>query len=258
MLEIKRVFKRKGITMGKLLKETRNKYNIKESQLAFANRLDPMASGEVIILVGKDSCKRLNEFTKKDKKYKFKFFTNFYTDSLDTLGNPAIANNLKIINPKELNDCIKYFNSYKYKQKYPNYSSICVKNNEGLRQPLWWWTKNNRLSEINIPKKNVEIKSLKLNNVEFIESKELINQIINELELLEDDENGFRKSEIIENWKKQKDKLKTALEIQVFEMEAVVSSGTYIRQLVYDMSIYLKCSFTTLSIYRPENGILDS
>ena len=48
----------------------------------------------------------------------------------------------------------------------------------------------------------------------------LINQIINELELLEDDENGFRKSEIIENWKKQKDKLKTALEIQVFEMEA--------------------------------------
>ena len=41
-------------------------------------------------------------------------------------------------------------------------------------------------------------------------------------------------------------------------MEAVVSSGTYIRQLVYDMSIYLKCSFTTLSIYRPENGILDS
>ena len=73
MLEIKRVFKRKGITMGKLLKETRNKYNIKESKLAFANRLDPMASGEVIILVGKDSCKRLNEFTKKDKKYKFKF-----------------------------------------------------------------------------------------------------------------------------------------------------------------------------------------
>ena len=41
-------------------------------------------------------------------------------------------------------------------------------------------------------------------------------------------------------------------------MDAVVSSGTYIRQLVFDMSIYLKCNLATLSIFRPVNGILDT
>ena len=258
MFEIKKVFKRKGITMGKLLKETKKHFDIKKYKIAFANRLDPMASGEVIILIGKDSCKRLNEFTKKDKKYNFKFFTNFYTDSLDILGNPKLAKEIRNIDLKVFNDCIKHFDSLKYEQNYPNYSSICVKNNDGLRNPLWWWAKNNRLNEITIPKKNVEIKSLNLNNIELIDSTDLINNIIDELNLLEDDDNGFRKDEIIKNWEKIKDEIKQPIQIQVFDMDAVVSSGTYIRQLVFDMSTYLKCNLATLSIFRPINGILDT
>ena len=95
-------------------------------------------------------------------------------------------------------------------------------------------------------------------NIELIDSTDLINNIIEELNLLEDDDNGFRKDEIIKNWEKIKDEIKQPLQIQVFDMDAVVSSGTYIRQLVFDMSTYLKCNLATLSIFRPVNGILDT
>ena len=41
----------------------------------------------------------------------------------------------------------------KQKQKYPIYSSMVVKK----KKPLWLWAKENRLNEINIPSKEIEI-----------------------------------------------------------------------------------------------------
>ena len=249
------VFKRKGITMGKLLKETKEKFNISD-KITFAGRLDPMAEGEVLILIGKNSCKNLGISIKYDKKYIFSFFTNCSSDSLDILGIPNISFKNKYINESDKDSFIKYFNKKNYNQNYPNYSSICVKNNDNLRKPLWWWTKNCRLSEIIIPSKNVSIKSLSFIRSYDIESKQLIDIIIKDLKCLEDDDNGFRKDEIIRCWEKLYNDSNLPKNFQVFDMTATVTSGTYIRQLIKDIGSYIGCDLLTLSIYRPFNGII--
>ena len=154
--------------MGKLLEEAQKKYNInpKKEKIAFAGRLDPLAHGEVLLLIGKNACKKLDDFTNRDKKYIFKMISNFNTDSLDILGIPKLSVNTGKLNNLILETNIKNLNDKSYQQIYPNYSSICVKNGEGLRQPLWWWTKNNRLDEIKIPSKTVSIKKLELRRIQ--------------------------------------------------------------------------------------------
>ena len=71
----------------------------------------------------------------------------------------------------------KKFDGISYQQTYPNYSSIFVKNSKGLRHPMWWWTKNNRLDEINIPSKTVSVKNLKLIESEYVNTLNIIDNI---------------------------------------------------------------------------------
>lgn len=251
-----RVYKRKGITMGKLLKEIKKEKNLKDEKIAFTGRLDPLAHGEIILLIGKKSCKKLDNFIKKDKKYIFRMVSNLNTDSLDILGKANLSKNIKNIDFNKLEKIIKNMNGLSYKQLYPNYSSICVKNAEGLRQPLWWWTKNDRLDEINIPSKNVLIKNINILKKELIKPQYIIEEILKDICLLEDDNNGFRKKEIIESWNLIKENKNLPDYLQVYDLEADVSSGTYIRQLVQDISNKIGVELLTLSIFRPEFGNL--
>jgi len=55
--------------------------------LSYAGRLDPMASGKLLVLIGEE-CKRQKEYTKLDKEYVVEVLLGVRTDTGDVLGHP--------------------------------------------------------------------------------------------------------------------------------------------------------------------------
>ncbi len=189
---------------------------------AFAGRLDPMARGQMIILKGIE-CKQMDAFCKQDKVYEFEILFGFQTDTYDILG---IVESYQFTFPKPKINLISF--SGKQIQPYPPYSSIIVN-----KKPLWMWAKEEKLSEINIPSKNIEIYSLEyLGESTFKHSEELLGKIlakINKLPL--EKQADFRVPQIINRWKEV---LGNQFDKPYFQkFRAHVSSGTYIRSLVH-------------------------
>jgi len=62
------------------------------TRLTYAGRLDPMASGTLLILIG-DECTRQTEYHALDKHYEFSVLFGLTSDSLDILGrlSPSAA-----------------------------------------------------------------------------------------------------------------------------------------------------------------------
>jgi len=208
------IYKPIGKTPLEVIEEYKKKNNINE-KMSFAGRLDPMAHGEMILLKGEE-CKLQNLYCGKDKIYEFKILYGYKTDTLDILGLVE-KNNLE--KELKLNNLIG-----KFEILYPKYSSIYVK-----RKPLWWWAKNNKLDEIEIPKKNIEIYELCKKNEETISNLELLKYITEKLsKLSKSNREKFRFSKIMKKWNID---LKTKKKHRIETYRTKVSSGTYIRSL---------------------------
>ena len=140
----------------------------------YAGRLDPMASGLMVLLQDNEVIDK-NKYLSLDKQYDLKILFGLSTDSYDTLG---------IITNQDLNsnilesDIKKVIKDYKksYSQTYPPYSSKTVKS-----KPLWWWAKNNKLNQIEIPTKNVVIKQIDITNIYKIKIPTLVKDILNNI-----------------------------------------------------------------------------
>lgn len=245
-----------GWTLNYLVKEIKNTYKKYEnSKISYSGRLDPMAEGLVILLVDEE-CKHQDKFIKKSKIYKSELLIGITTDTYDILGMPSI-NDKTIIND---NICIDYISniiysfSGSYKQKYQHFSSICVKSKiTGIRKPLWKWSKENKINEIDIPSKTVHIKNILIKKIKTITSTDLLNSILYKLSLLtdNDNDNNFRQIEIKNEWNKllNQDKYINK-KWYVIELESNVSGGTYIRTLSNDICDKLNCKGIALSINR--------
>ncbi len=210
-------------------KEENPKY--KNLKFAYAGRLDPMAEGKLLILVG-DTCKEREKYLNLDKEYEFEILLGFKSDTKDILGL-AKKNDWyttwikKNWFQKELKKYIGKINL-----EYPVFSSRTVKN-----KPLFLWALEGRLNEIEIPRKESEIYDLKLISKKRISSafleKEILRKISLPKEVKEESKDlgeNFRRDKIIPHWKKlfEKEKEKDFL---LLKIKANVSSGTYMRTL---------------------------
>ena len=203
----------------------------KNTKFAYAGRLDPMAEGKLLVLVG-DSCKEREKYLNLDKEYEFEILLGFKSDTKDILGL-AEKNDWhttwirKSWFQKELK---KYIG--KIELEYPVFSSRTVQN-----KPLFLWALEGRLNEIEIPKKKSEIYDLKLISKKRISGKYLESEILRKISLPEEVKEeskslgeNFRRGEIIPRWKKlfENNREKDFL---LLKIRATVSSGTYMRTL---------------------------
>ena len=137
--------------IGKTPLQTIEEYKIKHPELtgiklAYAGRLDPMAEGLLLVLVG-DECKKRKEYEKLPKTYEFEVLFGISTDTFDVMGK--IVKISKIIPQEDLlhgsgeyqkskiNELIKKYQG-KMLQEYPPYSSPRVNG-----KPLFWWAREN-------------------------------------------------------------------------------------------------------------------
>ncbi len=205
----------------------------KNLPMTYAGRLDPMAEGELLVLVGEE-CKNKEKYLSLDKEYEFESVFGFKTDSFDLLG---ISKTLSFDKRKVLEnfeDEIKN-SAGKFFQEYPPFSSKTV---GGV--PLFKKTRDGDVFDL--PKKEVEIYEAEFLGFREISGNDLLIEIKRRIGLVRGD---FRQDEVIKVWEEnfQNREEETFL---IARARIKCSSGFYVRAFVNDLPF----PATTFSIKR--------
>ncbi len=237
--------KKEGDTPLSALEDFRNKNKAyKNVKMTYAGRLDPIASGLLLVLAGEET-KNKEKYLVLDKEYEFKILFGFATDSFDILGK-IVKTTKPNFTARELEKSIKNnlkFFTGKFKQKYPIYSSKTVKGKQ-----LFQYARCNE--DVEIPEKEVFVKKLKFIKLRKISNKELLLNIGKRIKKIEGD---FRQKEILKIWRK-KLSLKNTSDFFIASFEIKCSSGTYVRGISNSLGEKLDIPALAFSIKRTKIG----
>jgi len=214
----------------------------KDVKMTYAGRLDPMASGVLLVLTGEET-KNKEKYLSLDKEYYFEVLFGFATDTYDILGKVLKNQKLEITEhklKKEIKNNLKYFIG-KFIQEYPIYSSKTV---NGM--PLFSYARSN--TKVKIPNREVEVKNIKFIKIRKIDNKKLLHNIEKRIQKVNGD---FRQKEILNIWYK---KLKRESNFLVASFEIKCSSGTYIRGISDLLGKKMKIPALAFSIKRTKIG----
>jgi tRNA pseudouridine55 synthase len=242
------VYKPIGQTPLEVIKKLKQiNHELSEEKISYAGRLDPMAHGLLLLLIGEEGRKR-DQYLVLPKTYEFEVVFGLQTDTYDLLGyvketeiKPAAVNVNLFVNTFVKDHIGKQW------QLYPPYSSKPVAGN-----PLFWWTKNNKLSEITIPKHQIEIYEfthIAMGEISLTEIKQKTELAIPQVH------GDFRQEEILKQWKEVfTNKKNQTIKLLTAKFRVTCSSGTYIRELANQMGQELGCGAIAYDILRTNIG----
>ncbi len=226
----------------------------KDIKMAYAGRLDPLAEGKLLILVG-DECKQREKYHQLDKEYEFEVLIGFKTDSGDPLGLVLETKRTKKISEAEIKNIEKDILKIT-KMKYPIFSSKYVKG-----KTLFAWYFLGKINEIKIPSRNIIIHDFKFINERFVDKGNLIKELYNRIFSFPKIDNpklawgkDFRRKEIWDKWKEVLNKYDNNTQFQILKFKATVSSGTYMRVLAELVAEKLNSVGLAISIKRTKIG----
>jgi tRNA pseudouridine55 synthase len=255
---------------------------LKGVSMAYAGRLDPMASGKLLILLGEE-CKNQTAYHGLDKEYEFSVLLGIESDSLDVLGRLGTPNkNLskddkesvtstsgrleakpkyqeEFVTDSSVTLAAQYFIGL-INQPYPRFSSKTVQG-----KPLHTWTMEGRLGEIEIPTKESTVYKLELTKTETLSKETVVKQALEKVnsippvtELRKALGNDFRRVDIRQDWNNilYNDSLPDTYQIAHFK--CIASSGTYMRTLASELAKKLDTVGLAWSIHRSIIGTFDS
>jgi len=219
--------------------------------MTYAGRLDPMATGKLLILIGEE-CKRKESYTALDKEYEFEVLFDIGSDTGDVLGMPTLSQNRNVLAAPDLKRVVKEYVGEAV-MEYPAYSSKTV-----AGKPLFQHAHDGTLEEIEMPTRTTHIYRLTYLGQRTIGGDEVLGAVLKKIETLQaksdPDRPGsdFRKDEIVLKWQtleglKGKDFI-------LARFSAIVSSGTYIRSLASVLSGRLSTTGLAFSIHRTAIG----
>ncbi|MGI8419232.1 MAG: hypothetical protein ACR2LN_01155 [Candidatus Levyibacteriota bacterium] len=240
------LYKPIGITPLQLIEQLREaKPEYRHEKIGYAGRLDPMAHGVMLLMIGEETKNRAN-YLSFPKAYTFTVLFGVQTDTHDILG---LLKGIRVkALPTNVNNIVSIFVNNKigaHIQPFPHFSSKGAKG-----KPLFWWARNNRLNEIEIPTHQVTI--TKFVNISFssIERGELEKKITTNISLVKGD---FRQAEILERWKRFfLENRNETFPLATFTLQC--SSGTYVRTIADELGKKLGCGAITLDILRIKLG----
>lgn len=210
--------------------------------MTYAGRLDPMAEGLLLILVGEE-CKNKDNYLGLDKEYEVEVLFGFETDTGDTLGKvKGQKSEVKTeIKKSKVEEILKTFIG-KSVQEYPAYSSKTV---NGVQ--LHTLANKGELPD-KMPTKEVEIYDIQIIEERKIEADVLLEEIKNKISKV----NGnFRQSEIVNLWEQN---LQGLDPYKIVKIRVACSSGTYMRSLAHNLGQRLGTCALAYSIKRVTLG----
>jgi tRNA pseudouridine55 synthase len=237
-------YKKVGETPLECLERVRIESGISvDVPMTYAGRLDPMAEGMMMILIG-DACKDKEKYLGLDKEYEVEIVFGANTDTYDALGMATYSKPLQLTIVGMEVGLKRYVG--KFSQQYPPYSSKTVFARSDLRkEQLHSLARKGQLPE-EMPTKEVEIYSIDLLENGFISAEELKDRILNNIALVKGD---FRQSGIVEKWN---DLFKRvgSFKFPTAKIRVKCSSGTYMRSLAERIGKDMKIGAFALTIKR--------
>lgn len=218
--------------------------------VSYAGRLDPMASGVLLLLRGEANKKR-RHFEHLSKEYEVRVLCGLTTDTGDLMGKqlhfqfPILKSQRGTQVQKQLKKVIHSFVG-SIEQRYPIYSSMRVQG-----KPLYWWARQGKISEVEIPSHEVHISSIMVKKSRRIHSHTLLNYIVRAVRSVQGD---FRQKDIIQNWKNILQNNKSFTSFPLVHLTVLCGSGVYIRQLVQDIGEMIHTPMCVYSIHRTKVG----
>lgn len=192
--------------------------------MTYAGRLDPMAEGLLIVLVGEE-CKNKEQYLGLDKEYEIEVLLGLSTDTGDILGKLRIENNTQtqgVISIDALKEKVRSLIGRR-KEKYPSYSSKPVNG-----KPLFEHAKESTLDDIDIPEKEIEIYSIDVLGTYEISKGAVLQNVYERIQLVKGD---FRQNDICDSWQQLSVDNGAQDPFQVIRLRVHSSSGAYMRTL---------------------------
>lgn len=225
----------------------------KDIPLTYAGRLDPMASGTLLVLIG-DTCKDKGVYLGLDKQYEFDVLFGLGSDTHDVLGrltksDPILFDDRVVTEAaKELTGTIEL--------PYPHFSSKTVQG-----KPLHTWSIEGRLGEITIPTKTSQVYALRLEHSYtktrselYAEASKKIESIPPVTELRKAIGNDFRREDVRSDWRQFQNEGNPDDLFYLARFTCIASSGTYMRSLATALGARLDCEALAYSIHRTTIG----
>jgi tRNA pseudouridine(55) synthase len=222
---------------------------LKGVPMTYAGRLDPMAEGTLLVLIGEE-CKNKKKYLGLDKEYEVEVLFGVSTDTHDALGLAAMpvaapAGDVPVGTyakaSKVSTDLHIDLNAYvgKITQEYPAYSSKTV---DGVQ--LHELARAGELPD-EMPTKDVEIYSIEKMGERTVSAVDLKKEIFNKIALVRGD---FRQEEIKAKWSEVLDVSPNVF--NAIRIKVKCSSGTYMRSLADRMGKDAGTGALALSIRR--------
>ncbi|MEI8337697.1 MAG: hypothetical protein WCF92_00945 [bacterium] len=218
----------------------------KDLPMTYAGRLDPMAEGLLLLLVGEE-CKKKDDYLYLSKEYEIEVLFGFETDTQDILGKITKVEN----NPRRSfllfggGTSQDYFNVFEQvkslPQKYPAYSS---KTFEG--KPLWQWAREGEEKEV---ESNAKITDIEFLGQREIDGEELLKNIQERVSKVTGD---FRQKEILRLWRENLQD--NNFQFSIIKLKVSSTGGAYMRVLASEIGKILEVPSLAYSIRRTRLG----
>jgi tRNA pseudouridine55 synthase len=239
--EVFSLYKPVGVSPLDVIKKFKEKNpDFKNKKIAYAGRLDPMAEGVVVVILG-SNLKKFKEFLKLDKEYEAEIIFGISSDSFDILGFPERKK--FSCSEKEVADVFRKIKKDFYFYP-PIFSSYRFKG-----KPLFWWARQGREEEVELPLKRATIYSLKILDKMILEKKDLELAVFEKLKKVCGD---FRQEKIADSWKDFFEKEQESY--LVFKVKIKCSSGCYIRSIADIVGKELNSGAVLFSLKRTKVG----
>lgn len=219
--------------------------------MAYAGRLDPMASGLLLVLIGEE-CKRQTEYHNLDKAYTFKILFGTHSDSYDVLGIVRQHGDTNVSKERVAKTLQTYTGAIEL--PYPAYSAKTV---QGI--PLHTWAVTGKLDEITIPTKSSRVYRLACSDVTTYTKEEIYQEartMIASLPTVTDERkalgNDFRRDEVYASWDSWLQEAPATHTVAT--ISCIASSGTYMRTLAHEIAHACGTSGLAFSIERTTIG----
>lgn len=217
----------------------------------YAGRLDPMASGKLLVLFGEE-CKRKENYLGLDKEYVIEILIGIGSDTGDVLG--VVTSGMPITLPPK-KDLLALLGKEigTFVRPYPVYSSKTVNG-----KPLFLYALEGSLDTIDIPTHNETIYRIQLLDNTTVSTSLLRTHIRNTLSLapVNNEESkklgeDFRIESVQDSWDSV---LATERDYPILKLKVRCGSGAYMRTLAGRVGEALGTNALALSIHRTRIG----
>ena len=207
--------------------------------LSYAGRLDPLAEGVLLALVGGENLRR-EAYLNLDKEYTLDILFGFSTDSYDVLGRLTDQGSPETISRRVVAEGLREFQG-KISQEYPPFSSKTIQG-----KPMFELARNGMLENIVLPRKSLNIYNISLTEMYKVSEKELLMYIEDAVGRVNGD---FRQEEILRIWHRTLEKT-GARSFPCATVKIECSSGTYARSIAHTLGQNLGVPALALHILR--------